>query len=512
MDKIPLMESLDEQLRPEERIFKYRSSLLIGKVLNIDLLVNHAVYDAKLNADLKNKVISVFKREIPDGISLNVNYIKTDTEKESLIRKILDYIYRENSMLYDAFLTAPVETVIEEDLVTVNITLERYLYEFAMISGLNEKLEEYMNRQIMENCKINFLPTENQKTFSGSKPRQTSVNPFRYVDISINNFYNGAISQRPRYISDVADKEYRKVVLCGKISNLNCRYIEKITKNLYSFYLNDTTGQIKVKFFAGRIKKGNWEEIFRDGETFVVEGQIKVDSFEGGCVLFANVIAGCEINYDSIDLKSNFLPVPDNYVNVFPRSLNIQKQILTTDREMFDEEFLKEKYSVVDFEIAGDDLLNDEICAISAIRIENGAAVETFDCVLKTDGERGEIDERRALDKGINCREMGGYFRFKDIIADLYKFCSESVLILRDADETFSRLRSAGKKYNYDFDNSRLDFVGSIRRRVPCKSGKLADLCKRFDIPLDAEARLCDKVSAMAGVFLSSMRKTEKNA
>ena len=144
MIKSPFMEELDNRLRPEERIFKFRSAELVGSLFKLELLVDHNAYDDILNDELKNKVYAASKEIIPESFTLNVKYVKANNEETAIIKHIMEFVYKEKPTVYSGFSTSEVAVESGADVVFIQITLEKYLYEYAVNSNMKKEMEEYL--------------------------------------------------------------------------------------------------------------------------------------------------------------------------------------------------------------------------------------------------------------------------------------------------------------------------------------------------------------------------------
>lgn len=504
MIKPPFMEELEKNLRPEEKIFKFRSAELIGDVFKLELLVGHDDYDSILTKDLENKVKTATQQIVPSSFKANVRFVKASNEDDFLTKQLLEYIYKEKPMVFSGFQTAKIEYDHNSaELICITITLEKYLYEYAVNSNLKSELDKYLSGLCMEDVEVDFVEIPNADNVLEIISSRNKTNSFglRTINVSINKYYSGNISQSPRYIVDVKDKESAQACICGAVSDVQCRYIEKIDKNLFTFQLNDTTGQIKVKFFERKLKNVKWEEVIVDGAYLVTEGQIKFDNYDSAFEFFPRSFASCVIDFASIDLMSDFLPTPEAYVHIFPHKIEEVGQDNLFAKEP-NPEFFRNEFVVFDVETTGLDTLNDEIIEIAAVKIVNGEMKESFDCLINP---QRTLPEKITEITRITDDMLKDKFVMKDVIGDFYKFTRGAVMVAHNASFDMGMITVAGKRNKYDFDNSYVDTLAMARQKLKLNNYKLATVCNYFGVPLIGAHRAINDTLATAKMFIELM-------
>ena len=502
MNKPPFMEELEKKLRVEECIFKFRTAELTGNSFKLELLVDHNLYDHFLTDELKNKVIKSSKEIIPDSFDLTVRFVKASNEENTVIKNLMEFIYTEKPTLYNGFSEAPISYEILNDVIYLRVTLEKYLYEYAVNSGLKSDLEDYLSRLVMEDVEVEFIEIPNDTSDFKIKSRQFSRSKaLRTINVDIKKYYSGTIAQHPRYLIDVADKEVAQVCVCGVLSNINSRYIEKIDKVLFSFQINDTTGTIKVKYFARQIKNVNWEEVFIDGETLVMEGQIKFDKFDSSFAFFPRNIAKCAIDYSTINLKSEFLPEPESYSKIFPKKISAGEQY-SLIRQQGNPDLENNVFVVFDVETTGIDATTDKIIELSAVKLVNGEITESFDCLV--DPKR-ELPPKIIEITHITDDMVRGQYIISEVIGDFYKFTRGAILVAHNASFDMGFLSIAGRESNYNFDNTYMDTLAMARQKLKRRNNKLDSLCTYFHIPLVGAHRALNDAVATAKLFIELM-------
>lgn len=502
MIKPPFMEALEERLRPEERIFKFRNAELVGNVFKLELLVEHEAYDRLLTDELQAKVKEATVKIIPPSFKPNLRFVKANNEENSVIKHLLEYVYKEKPTIYSGFQSAPIEIEVGAGVVYIRVTLEKYLHDYAVNSGLKEELNDYLSRWIMEDAEVDFIEIPNTvNTLKLNTRPKERVNALRTINVDISEFYSGGIAQNPRYIMDVLDKEAAQVCLCGVISNVKARFIEKIDKSLYSFNLSDTTAAIKVKFFAKKLKNVDWEQVLAEGTSLVMQGQIKYDNFDASYAFFPRNIAKCTVDYSSINVKSDFLKEEEEYLRVFPQSIEtgIQSSLLAVEPNPV---LLNNEYVVFDVETTGLEPTKDEIIELSAVKIIKGEICESFSVLINPEYD---LPPKIVEITGITDEMLKGCYTIGEVIGDFYKFTRGAVLVAHNAPFDMGFLTIAGRKNKYDFDNDYLDTLAMARQSLKLRHNDLTSVCNHLKITFTGAHRALNDALATAKVFIELM-------
>lgn len=502
MAKTPFIEELEKRLRPEERIFKFKNAELIGDDFRLDLLVSRDDYDRVVGKELEEKVKKICQEIIPSSFRLRLHISMASSEESTIIKRIYEYIYNEQSTVYSVFSKSPIEVEKTEDCIRVIITLEKYMYEYAVNSGMKESLEDCLSRQAMEEFDVIFQKIPNkEEDFSEAVRPQTASFAVKVITVSIEKYITGSIAQMPRYIKDVNDKEVAQGCICGVVAGVDSRFIEKIDKTLYTFNLNDTTGVVKVKFFAKQKKGVNWEEIFVDGTSLVMEGQMKYDNFDSKFCFFPRNIAKCVIDYSTIDHESDYLPEPEKYVYVHPKEIEVVEQASMFGEEM-NPEFMKNTFVVFDLETTGLNVQEDTIIEIAAVKIVDGVLRESFECLVNP---QQPLPEKIIEITNITDEMLAGQHVLKDVIGDFYKFTRGAIMVAHNAAFDMGMISVEGKKYSYNFDNRHTDTLAMARQKLKLKNYKLATVCDYFNVPLVGAHRALNDTVATAQMFIHLM-------
>lgn len=503
MNEIPFIEELNKELLENERIFKFRSAEVTkGKYLALELLLNSYSYNNFFDADLKKKVEGIIKKILPKSLSVNIRFIKTITDKDLIRKAIFEYINKEKPTFYDNFVNSDMDIEIIGNMVYINIALEKFMCDFANNSELGTALSESLSKDFMEDFEVHFLEIPNKESHFEDRIPDKLEYSLRFINVEINASLWGSILQNPRYIVDVKEKTYTDVCLCGVISNVKEKYIESIKKNLFTFQLYDTTGYIPCKAFINTARKDQlkFAQSMLDGNTMIMQGQIKFDSYDNALSFIPNKAAFCTIDYNSIDTTPKYLTERENYLYVSP-----QKYIEEVQIDMLSEGIPKELYNktfvVFDFETTGTEVDKCAVTDIGAVKIVNGRITETFTSLVNPEME---IPEEVVNLTHITNEMVKNERPFGEIIGDFYKFTrgEEVVLVAHNAPFDMAFLRKYAAINNYNFDNNVMDTLVLARQKLQLKKYKLINLCEKFQITLNGAHRALNDAIATAKVFI----------
>ena len=498
-------EKILEELPIGKRIIKFKSATVNGNFLIVDFLAQSENFDSVLSNELRLKIKDIAVSLLPSDVNLKINYIKSSPSKENIVKKIIEYIFEEHKSLYSFFSKAEYKMDID-DIIYISVVLEKYLCDYARGIGLSEKINAYLDLQFYETIEIAFIETAN-KDAGRITITVPNVSDIRIIDAKpINVYIKGALSY-PRYIKDIinTEKEINNLTLCGIISNIKMRKIIKETakikeKEFYTFILNDTTERIKCKFFA-RIKNDfEWGSVITDNAALIMNGSYKYDNFDNRFCFYVNAIATADINFNSINLISDFNKDMGKYLAVLPEPYNDMEQNYIFDLLSESENYDKNTYCVFDLETTGLGIDSDEIIEIAAIKIENGKFTEKFSSFVKPSEK---IPTKITEITGITDNMVADAPSPSDVIADFYRFSNGCILVGHNiATFDIPFLNAQAFKYKYKFENIYEDTLILAKQKLKLSRNKLSDVCNALNIPLIGAHRAINDVIANAKVFL----------
>ena len=497
---------LFERLNPEERIFKFKSAEVSGRILVLNFLLRSEDYKALLTDRLREKVRDICIDILPKEVTVSITYTQSDATKQNVVGKIIEYVFNEHKSVYPIFEKADYEFENDGAVFTIGTTLEKYVYEYAKGIGLAEKLKAFLDTEFMEEGEIVFTEKPNSE-YAPVPEIKLSAGTIRVIDAKPVNIFVKGPMQYPRYIVDIMDKdkEETNLTLCGVISDITMRKIVKQDakfkeKELYTFLLGDTTARIKCKFFA-KVKEGfDWTSVFYDNAKLIMNGVYKYDSFDNKYCFYANSVAEAEIDFNSIHLKSNFNFDHGRYLHVMPEPYNDVAQYDMFEMQKVNPDLIDNVYVAFDLETTGLSMESDEIIEIAAIKIVNGKFTEKFNTFVKpSEG----IPEKITEITGIDDEMVKDAPSAAEVIPDFYHFAKDAILVGHNIGGfDIPLLNTQAEKVKYEFNNSFEDTLPLAKRKLSLTRYRLGDVCAALNIPLVGAHRAINDVAANAKAFL----------
>lgn len=498
-------EKLFSELSPEERILKFKSAIVIDKRLIVDFLVQKEDYDKIIDDGYKEKVKNIIGRIIPDELKFKINYYISDPTKENIIKKVNEYIFTEHKSIYPNFSNA--DYIVDfDDVIRITIKLEKYICDYARGINLEEKIADYLNTQFYEESEIAFIEMPN-KEFVDAEFFVPKSNDIRIIEARPMQIYKSGSLLYPRYIADInkCESEISNVTLCGIISNINSRKIVKENAKikefeLFTFLLNDTTDRIKCKFFARPKKNVVWSEVIVDNKPLIMNGSYTYDKFDNRFCFFVNSIASADINFNSINLISDFNKDYGKYIRILPEPYFDVEQNDLFDIEKTKDELIEGTYCCFDLETTGLSVETDEIIEIAAIKIVNGKFTEKFSTFVKPDVE---IPKKITEITGITDEMVSDAPKISEVIPDFYRFSKDCVFVGHNIlSYDVPLLNAQSYKCKYKFDNICEDTLVLAKQKLKLSRYKLGDVCNACNVPLNGAHRAINDVAANAKLFL----------
>lgn len=511
MDKLLFMDKLNEFLFEEQRIFKLHSvSLIKERIVNIVFIVEARDYDKFLDDELMQKVEKAVRKIVPEVFDTHISYKKTYTEEKFIKRAVMDYVYREFPSIFSFFQNSDLIIDITGDGIKTYIYAEKYIYKFCINNCIEKALEEHLDCCFMENPTVKVIEVPNKTDIEIVQEQVVDDIGIKLVDISVNEHLLGIVGKKPRYIVDVKEFETESVTLCGVVTNLRELTYKKndIENSFYVFLLNDTTSTIDVKFFPRSKKAVSCASLIAEGDKLVIEGPLRYDKFSNSIALFANKIARCEINYDSIDTSPAYKSERENYINIHPKPYinEEQKTLFAEKSQNYDHLFKGKTFVVFDLETTGITAF-DKITEIGAIKIVDGQFSEIFHTLVNP---QLPIPAEVSKITGITNEMVKDAPIFEDVVADFYKFTRNSVMVAHNSPFDMGFITRQGKECQYNFDNTSVDTLILAKQNLKIKSYSMKSVCKELNVKLENAHRAVSDATATANIFKKLMILKEK--
>ena len=156
------------------------------------------------------------------------------------------------------------------------------------------------------------------------------------------------MSVMPMYISDVRDT-FESATVCGTVMGFSRREYKnknfgqpsdngkgRYKKNtedemlpMYSFTIDDTTGNIPVRYFVGIIKDDNFKTFVGDNTNVVVSG--KISERNGSLQIITDNLWTADIDYSTVKTDMPSKKESKRYRNVIPEKYVEERQVEVGD-------------------------------------------------------------------------------------------------------------------------------------------------------------------------------------
>ena len=508
------LEELLNKITNNKYDFKYKSAVLDSgnEELDIEIIYKDGVI---LDNSDKQKCLSCVADYL-DGYKYKVTFIKNYVSKEEILAFVKDY-FKQNyvSIVYK------IKSLEHGEQYVLTLSIAKEQQEYVVSQKIVQKTMQALLDRFSTAIKINaeFLP--NMMSLKEEKPAEIKIEE-KIIETKNRQILVGElIEENSTYIRD-SQHENQVVTICGYISDLkrywtkpnipdgaNAKQIldhfktevpdeERLMagqKPYYRFKLTDFTGDITVSIFPKKQDREKLQNLHND-DFVTVNGTIIFDNFLGA-FLKAKSINTCDIPpvwEEKIEYKTESA----NYQYVFPQTMTYTNQVGLFS--MFDEPtvapFLKDNQIVVfDFETTGLKAYEgDKIVEIGAVKVINGAIVESFRTLVNPDRH---IPFDASAVHGIYDKDVVDAPKSAQALQDFYKFTRGCLLVGYNVDFDYSFLVKEGKLAGYNFDNKTFDCLALARDKVRgLKNYKLKTIAKELGVSLDnAHSALFDTIA-----------------
>jgi|AGTN01.1.fsa_nt_gi exonuclease, DNA polymerase III, epsilon subunit family len=492
--------ALNAELSETERIFKLSEAILNQDgSLAVTLIVDAADYDKFLDAALKEKVEKIVRSIVPASFDVAVVFKKTYAEEGYVLRLVSEFLYREAALVFGKIDKEQIKAEIGYDYVKVKITVPPYVYSYMENNKFSDKISDFLDSRLTGRAETLII---SDSRIAGETTLRRARRPIeegiKVIKAETVKNIVGAVSRLPKYISEVAAGESDSATICGKVSFLKRRQ-SKAGKDFFVFKLNDTTGDIDVKYFPKDAKAaGQFEEDVRDGAQIAAEGPVKLDSFTNGPALIIYRAALCIIDYGSINNRTVWSGENDDYLLIEPEpfSEEIQADLFSEPRAL--PKMLEGVNVIFDLETTGLAPTNSKIIEIAAVKMVGGAIKETFSTLINPGVP---IPAETVKINNITDADVKNSPSFSDVVADFYKFTRGAVLVAHNAPFDISFLTYNARACSYNFDNDVIDTFQLAKDVLKLRRFSLEYLTKELGIELVGAHRALNDALATAELF-----------
>ena len=506
MEHNRFIDELNLKLEKNEQLYKVHKAEFneTENSLYLTLLINSHHYDKYLDDALKARIYAFTKEILPTELkTIKLNFKKTITSEELVIRAIFEFIYQEFNLLTDKISKESIIVSIDNREVKLLLKIPQYIYNYCANNDFLTKLTDYLELEFIENIQIEIKidNTGNEDLNIIEKKLKPVQNDLSLINITLKeNIFSGIISKLPQCIEKAKERAAVGTVICGKIKYLTEKVAKASQKIFYTFKLDDTTASINVAVFPKSEKNFENMKALKDGDVIVIEGTVRYSDFDKENSIIANKLAYCEVDFNEIKAIRCSREANDDYYYVKPEAY-IDNEQASIFEEYHESEFLSSKdFVVFDFETTGLHISEGaEPIELAAIKIKDGKMIESFSTFIKP---KNEIPAQISTITNITDDDVAIAPSIENVMPDFFKFTRDSTLVAHNMPFDFGFIEKFGKELNYIFDNDCIDTIVLAKNKIRAKNYQLATLLEEFGIPIQRAHRAIYDAEATAKLFI----------
>ena len=452
-----------------------------------------------------------------------------------------------------------------------------FIHDHLIKNKIDSFLQDYFSRMFKKNMMVKFeiddsqideerleieeyLKAETEKrsleisknyVASASPSKAPSQNNFSKSDkkdkvLPENVIYRKTIKSQPIPVKE-ADEEESLVTLAGEVFMIDSRVLRG-GKILVTFAISDGFDSIGVKIFAKPKEGEKLLDTLKDGKQYLVEGVVKMDSFEKELVVFANAInclpdmikkqdlasekrieLHCHTSMSALDGITSVtklvkraiewghpaLAITDHgVVQAFPDAMHaagedikilygveaylvddLKPMILKPNHESLDQVFV-----VFDIETTGLSSREDQITEIGAVKVKNGQVVDTFSALINPERK---IPFNIVELTGITDDMVKDQPTISKVLPEFLDFVGACPVVAHNAAFDVGFIKEQCLRLDLDFDPTVVDTIDLAKLLLKdVKRFNLKRITKHLNISLTNHHRAVDDATATAQVFI----------
>lgn len=497
-------------------------------LLNVNFIIS-AFEIQQFSEAQKSDVLNCVQKIFP-GVDVEITYTRTYADNTVVKNKILEFLNRNNQMLFRSVNDENTVINVSDNDVIVTFKLDTPVYKLlnsgTLVTDLTDFLDKSFNQTISirsEEC-VSDTDDLDDMDFMPNTTANIDVSNLRLIKIDVgeramSKAKVGGISQMPSYIADVK-AESKNCVLCGKVSNVSKRFYnnkkfkpddkksgpEKLP--LLKFMIDDSTGKIECTCFPRADEADDLEAMLATTPEIVCTGE--VSRYNGSLSMTASAVFACKIDFSSINTAIS-KPVPSHYNFVYPENyVSMTQQSLIDDGTGKISNYLIGKTFVIfDLETTSKFTDSADIIQISALKVADGVEQQTFTTFVKPPKS---IPEEITELTGIDDAMVANAPKIADVLPDFFKFTRGATLVGHNIiGYDFPIIARFAEPMGYIFDNDLLDTLVLSRKYLTEMSNhKLTTLSKALKIEHENAHRADADVLATWGVLKEIARRMER--
>lgn len=499
------------------------------------------------NEKLRPQLRQTVAQQMPQGYRCEVSFVTDRFTDRSLAMLVADVIKKKYPVLSlpKEKISAKVQdrTAVVRLFVTENARHNMETADFPSL--LRQFFEEYTCYDVQVSLEEDKLG-ERADVAEQEKLVRLAVNkellkPQRYFDVTdVQKYIGKLIQSKPMYISDVRSP-MENCVVCGRISEKQLRAAKnnavlKICKFTLTdgsdaslpcvmfvrFQIEDvnvikqTTDKsdaealtISRKQKLANDKKMKMLSFLTDGTEVLVRGKVVYSSFSQGLEMQVYDVCKCRIAPLGLQPKLQ-KRAPAQYVLVQPQQISEYRQLSFTGWEEKPSLLSGRHFVALYANVTGYNVTKDKVFSLCGVRIKDGHMTEMFHTLVMPEIE---LSEGQLKDADATVKQIMLSPTITEVIADLYKFVGDAVLVGADLPLLLQLLNYYAAPIGYSFANrttsqtemlSRL-FENSTLDARPTYS-QLKEVAKALKVTAPQTASAKDNALALARCMTSLAR------
>jgi len=487
-------------------------------LLNVNFIISAfeiQQFSDEQKADVLNAVQSLFP-----GIDVAVSYTRTYADIAVVKNKILEFLNKNNQMLFRSINDENTVLNISDDLIDITFKLDTPIYKMFETGTLCEDMADFLDKSFnqtisigAEECISELQDDDFEFITSGSAVADVSGLRLIRIDVgekAMSRSKVDGVSQMPGYIADVKS-EAKNCVLCGKISNISKRFYNNKKYNpddkksgpeklpMIKFMIDDSNGKMDCTCFPRQDDADDLETMLNTTPEVVCTGDIS--RYNGALSMTASAVFACSIDYNSINTSVG-KPVPSHYNFVYPQNyVSMSQQSLIDDgADKISEYLIGKTYVIFDLETTSKFPDTADIIQLSALKVIDGVEKQTFTTFVKPPKSiPAEITELTGIDDDM----VAAAPKIADVLPDFYKFANGAILAGHNIiGYDYPIIARFAEPMGYKFNNDLLDTLILSRKYLTEMSNhKLTTLSKALKIDHENAHRADADVLATWGVL-----------
>ena len=475
----------------------------------------------KLSDDEKETITKSLAPIFRDVCKYSTNYHCSVLDTDNLCDAIQMFLMDEYKALSSVITKNDLSFSKIDSKIIVDISCDEITANILGAKGFIENLSNYLSNKFFLQFDININPNKatTYEDLTQNTKKQDTKNSLAWIlseedrinkieVAEVQTFYGKPIDIEPVFIAQLPHSDSENVACVGTVSRISTVKYQKKTANQedvgvekirYSFTLSDPSGKVNVVMFPND-KDLERLSLIQEGQEVMVMGL--TSTYNGNFNLRVKSISLCKIL--TKDWQYIYRSANDDYVFVRPNPIYEVTQMdlfsMGNAKPSISEYWNNHTVVMFDLETTGLDPNSCQIIEIGAVKIVNGACVETFQTLVNP---KEPISAEITNITHITDEMVADAPTIDEVMPDFYKFVEGTTLSAYNISFDSQFLKVIGQKLRFKFDNEQIDALDLARRKIPSLHNyKLGTVVKALGIVLnDAHRALADAVAA-AKVFI----------